>query len=94
MSQRELAIPKGSTVLVTGANGYVASHIVDILIQLGYEVRGTVRSVKPWLNQLFEERHGKGKFQSVVVPNLEAADAYDEAIKGVSGFLHVVRWVP
>lgn len=94
MSHRELAIPLGSTVLVTGANGYVASQIIDVLLQLGYKVRGTVRSAKPWLDQLFEGRYGKGKFQSVVVPDLEAEDAYNEVIKGVSGFLHVVCWTP
>ena len=37
-------IPTGEWVMVTGANGYIASHIVDILLQEGYNVRGTVRS--------------------------------------------------
>ncbi len=30
-------------VLVTGASGFIASHIVDQLLQRGYRVRGTVR---------------------------------------------------
>ena len=33
-------------VLVTGASGYIANHIVKQLIELGYRVRGTVRSLK------------------------------------------------
>lgn len=33
-------------VCVTGANGFLASHIVDELLRRGYKVRGTVRSVK------------------------------------------------
>ena len=34
-----------SEVLVTGASGYIATHIVRILLEEGYRVRGTVRSL-------------------------------------------------
>lgn len=33
-------------VLVTGASGYVALHCVQQLLQHGYKVRGTVRSLR------------------------------------------------
>lgn len=33
-------------VLVTGASGYIATHVVQQLLKLGYRVRGTVRSLK------------------------------------------------
>ena len=33
-------------VLVSGASGYIAAHIVQQLLQAGYQVRGTVRSLK------------------------------------------------
>lgn len=33
------------TVLVTGASGYIASHVIKELLQRGYHVIGTVRSV-------------------------------------------------
>jgi nucleoside-diphosphate-sugar epimerase len=33
-------------VLVTGASGFIASHIIKLLQEEGYRVRGTVRSVK------------------------------------------------
>lgn len=84
------AIPKGSTVLVTGANGYLASHVVDVLLETGFKVRGTVRSRKPWLDKLFEERHGQGKYQSIVVPDLAAKGAYNMAMRGVAAVVHVV----
>jgi hypothetical protein len=32
-------------VLVTGATGYIAGNIIDLLIRKGYSVRGTVRSL-------------------------------------------------
>jgi nucleoside-diphosphate-sugar epimerase len=34
----------GAKVLVTGANGFVAMHVVDQLLKAGYAVRGTVRN--------------------------------------------------
>ncbi|CAD5224378.1 unnamed protein product [Bursaphelenchus okinawaensis] len=37
---------KEDTILVTGASGYVALHCVQQLLQAGYKVRGTVRSLK------------------------------------------------
>ena len=39
-------MPDGvDTVLVTGASGYVAGHCVRELLEHGYAVRGTVRSL-------------------------------------------------
>lgn len=35
----------GDLVLVTGASGFIASHIVKLLLEQGYRVRGTVRSL-------------------------------------------------
>lgn len=34
----------GTTVLVSGASGYVGAHVVKTLLDRGYSVRGTVRS--------------------------------------------------
>ena len=33
-------------VLVTGASGYVATHVAQQLLEAGHRVRGTVRSLK------------------------------------------------
>lgn len=33
------------TVLVTGATGYIASHVINELLQRGYKVVGTVRNL-------------------------------------------------
>ena len=35
-----------SSVLVTGASGFIATHVVKQLQAAGYKVRGTVRSLK------------------------------------------------
>ena len=33
-------------ILVTGATGFVAAWVIEILLKEGYKVRGTVRSLK------------------------------------------------
>lgn len=79
------AVPKGSTVLVTGANGLLGSHIVDQFLEYGYKVRGTVRDTEKnaWLQALFDKKYGKGNFELFKVADLTAEGAFDEAVKGV-----------
>lgn len=84
-------IPKDSLVLVTGVSGYIASQTALQLLEAGYRVRGTVRSEQKaeWLYKLFDEKYGKGKFEAFVVPDMNADNAFDEAVKGVAGICHL-----
>lgn len=63
-------IPPGSKVLVSGANGYIASWIVRTLLERGHAVRGTVRSAEKgrYLSELFKS-YGD-KFEVVVVEDI------------------------
>lgn len=90
MATTKHALPAGSLVLVTGANGYIASHVVDTLLALKYRVRGTVRESKPWLDQFFEDRYGKGVYESIVVPSMQDEGDFDAAMDEVSGVIHAV----
>lgn len=80
----QAVVPKGSTVLVSGVNGYLASHVADQFVKHGYKVRGTVRDLQKnaWMPKNFEDRYGPGNFELVNVTDVEADGAFDEAVKG------------
>ena len=63
-------IAPGSKVLVTGANGFAAIHIVDVLLKKGYSVRATVRSESKGAH--FKRVFGKygDKLELVVIPDI------------------------
>lgn len=77
-------LPKDSTIVVSGANGFIASHIVDQLLAAGYRVRGTVRDAAKysWLSNHFEKTYGLGRFTLHAVPEVTKNGAFDEVLKG------------
>ncbi|KAM0328549.1 hypothetical protein ACHAQA_004956 [Verticillium albo-atrum] len=85
------AIPQGSTVLVTGVNGFIGSHVANQFLQSGFKVRGTVRDAEKsaWVLNLFRNNYGKDAFELAVVKDMNDESAYDEHIKGVSAVVHV-----
>lgn len=89
-SKEFYAIEADERILVTSGNSFVSFNIVDLLLSLGYIVRGTVRSEKPWLNQVFDTKYGARKFQSVTVSTLDDKGALAAVLDGVSGVFHVV----
>ncbi|PLB55792.1 NAD dependent epimerase/dehydratase [Aspergillus steynii IBT 23096] len=82
-------LPADATVLVTGANGFIASHTVDKLLDQGFKVRGTVRTPKPWLNEFFDARYGKGRFETAIVSDFSDSQSVNNALQGVSGVIHM-----
>ena len=91
MSDVEYTIPRGSKILVTGANGFIGSNIVDQLLSLGFIVRGTVRDTKSWLNDLFDKKYGKGRFETCIVSDITSQVQWKKASNGVAGIIHAVR---
>lgn len=79
-----ITIPKGSVVLVTGANGYLGLHVADQLLLDGYKVRGTVRDSEKaqWTKEYFDGKYGEGKFE-VVVQDFVENSAFDKLIEGI-----------
>ncbi|KAL2688938.1 hypothetical protein Neosp_002988 [[Neocosmospora] mangrovei] len=84
-------IPTGSTVLVTGVNGLIGSHVANEFLERGYNVRGTVRDVfkSAWIQDLFVKQYGQDKFTLFPVIDLALPDAFEEAVKGVAAVVHV-----
>ena len=77
-------IPPGSLILVTGANGFIGSHVADQLLEAGYRVRGTSRneSKSAWVKELFDGKYGQGKFETAVVQDMSQPGAFDAACEG------------
>jgi nucleoside-diphosphate-sugar epimerase len=59
---------KGSKVLVSGANGYIAMWVVRTLLERGFTVRGTVRT------------EDKGKFMITYFESLGYGDELEVVI--------------
>lgn len=86
-------------VLVTGASGYVAGHCILKLLDEGYRVRGTLRSlarageVREWLSRA---RGGSdpGDALSFVEAELTDATGWGAAVEGVRYVLHVASPIP
>lgn len=77
-----------TVVFVTGASGFIALHIVKLLLEKGYDVVGSVRSVEKGedLSRKFGPR-----FKFEIVEDIAAEGAFDEAVKKhpeVTVFLH------
>ncbi|KAF2643713.1 NAD dependent epimerase/dehydratase family protein [Massarina eburnea CBS 473.64] len=81
-------VQPGDLILVTGANGYLASLTITKLLAAGYRVRGTVRDVSAKKNTWMVPHYGES-FSLVQVPDVAAPHAFDEVIKGVNGVAHV-----
>ena len=81
---------KGKTVLVTGAGGFIGSHLVEALVQQGYRVRAFVRynSRHDWglLSQLNPSLLAKIE---VIAGDLRDATAVEQAMVGVKIVFHL-----
>ncbi|KAI0403604.1 hypothetical protein F4802DRAFT_288154 [Xylaria palmicola] len=84
-------IPLDSIILVTGANGLIASWAVEKFLEAGYRVRGTVRSVArcKWMELFFAERHGPGRFELVEVSDFSVPGVWGPPVKGVASVVSV-----
>ncbi|PIK48968.1 putative bifunctional dihydroflavonol 4-reductase/flavanone 4-reductase-like [Apostichopus japonicus] len=94
--KRQYSLLKLYGVLVTGASGYVATGIVNDLLNKGYLVRGTVRSlknpgkVKP-LKSMAEGKPGK---LELVEADLLKPETWKSAVSGCSHVLHTASPFP
>ncbi|OKL61381.1 hypothetical protein UA08_03127 [Talaromyces atroroseus] len=77
-----------AVILVTGANGFLGSWIVRLLLEKGYSVRAAVRNSKKG-NYLKDQFKSYGdKFEIAVVGDIGKDDAFVQSVQGVHGIIH------
>lgn len=91
-----LAKPSDTTVLVTGASGFIAMHCVLQLLELGYRVRGTLRtsSREASLRKTFDKHATVDDRLEFVFADLTNDDGWDDAAKACLYVLHVASPFP
>ncbi|KAL7948001.1 hypothetical protein V8C42DRAFT_271463 [Trichoderma barbatum] len=79
----------GKLILVTGANGFIAAHAIVALLDGGYQVRGTVRSEAS--AEVVRKTYSaySDRFSVAVIPDMTVRNAFDEAVSGINGALHI-----
>ncbi|CDR38577.1 CYFA0S02e03290g1_1 [Cyberlindnera fabianii] len=72
-----------TTVLVTGASGFIALHILDLLLSKGYRVIGTVRtqSKADKIASQFKSLYPSGDLSFELVEDISTDDAFDHVLK-------------
>ncbi|ARM31271.1 SDR family oxidoreductase [Prosthecochloris sp. HL-130-GSB] len=74
---------------VTGATGFIASHLVRDLLEAGYRVRATVRNLtQPERFGFLREFDGAGQRLEIVEADLLKPGSFDTAIKGAQYVFH------
>lgn len=84
-------------VLVTGGTGFVGTHCIAALLEAGFRVRTTLRSVyrRPdVLEMLTELGHEPGPDLEFAEADLLADAGWDRALTGCQGVLHVASPFP
>jgi len=83
-------------ILVTGATGYIASHTIKILLERGYKVRGTVRSLenKAKYDFLYNLVPDSNDNLSLVEANLLDSAVWPSVVEGCDYVLHIASPIP
>lgn len=83
-------------VLVTGATGFVASHLILALLDNGYEVRGTARSAAKGeaLNRILSDFAGRPIAIEIVAADLSSDAGWAEAMADIAYVQHVASPFP
>ncbi|KZV96845.1 NAD(P)-binding protein, partial [Exidia glandulosa HHB12029] len=70
----------GKRVLLTGASGFVASHILKALLDSGYWVRCTVRSTSKATSIEKQYADKAAQLDFAIVEDIAAPNAHDKAV--------------
>ncbi|KAI0349758.1 NAD-P-binding protein [Trametes cingulata] len=76
-------------VLVTGANGYVATWVLKYLLERSFSVRGTIRSESKAAHLREYFKSYRERLELVVIEDITKEGAFDAAVNGVDAIMHV-----
>ncbi|KAL6400058.1 hypothetical protein AUP68_15750 [Ilyonectria robusta] len=79
-------------VLLTGGSGFIATHVLEILLSRGHSVVTTVRSLDKAEN--IKKAHpdvGKDRLDFAIVPDIARLDAFDSAVVSEPPFEAVIH---
>ena len=87
--------PSSTRILVTGAGGFISLHTILKLLQLGYKVRGTVRTESHGRHVVeVMSKHTSTDKLEMVVADLMKDEGWSEAIHGCDYVLHLASPFP
>ncbi len=83
-------------VLVTGATGFIAGHVIHQLVEAGHEVRGTARdpAKAAGLQKVLSDYAGKPIKVDFVAADLSSDKGWAEAAAGMDYVQHVASPIP
>ena len=87
------------TILVTGATGYIAKHLIRQLLDAGHSVVGSVRKeardaeMRAALAAALRDETALERYRSVVL-DLSSDDGWDAAMEGVDAVMHTASPFP
>ncbi|KAF7872932.1 uncharacterized protein EAF02_009003 [Botrytis sinoallii] len=85
---------EGKSVFLTGGSGFIASHIVSLLIENGYKPVASVRSPTKATQILELHPEWVGKVKFVFVPEITTPGAFDHVLKDQAkkgGFDYIIH---
>lgn len=88
-------VDRSDIICVTGASGFVGSHVVKALLEKGYSVRATVRDASndadvAWIKALAENTPGRVQIFSA---DLNIPGSFDEAVDSADIVIHTAAVV-
>lgn len=88
--------PSDTTVLVTGASGFIAMHCILQLLERGYKVRGTLREPtrEADLRKTFAKHLSFDDRLEFVAADLQKEEGWDDAVERCTYVLHVASPFP
>ncbi|KAJ5403032.1 uncharacterized protein N7487_008928 [Penicillium crustosum] len=78
-------------VILTGVNGYIGSHILEVLLAHGLSVRGIVRSEQTADRVRGDFPNAGDRLDFTIVPDITKPGAYDEALQSDPSIRYIIH---